>query len=151
MPVKSLPPNAWGLYEMHGNVWEWCEDGFAEFDAMPQTDPLGPTTSADRVLRGGCWIGGGRSVRSAYRGRGEPDYRDDGIGFRLALGQTGTGEKVTRLEPGQPLAEQVGDSVARMQGSEIRDGQGNSRGMKEAKESTDKGLLGRLKQWFKPK
>ena len=151
VPVKSLPPNAWGLYEMHGNVWEWCEDGFAEFDAMPQTDPLGPTTSADRVLRGGCWIGGGRSVRSAYRGRGEPDYRDDGIGFRLALGQTGTGEKVTRLEPGQPLAEQVGDSVARMQGSEIRDGQGNSRGMKEAKESTDKGLLGRLKQWFKPK
>jgi len=108
VPVKSLPPNPWGLHEMHGNVWEWCQDRFAAFDAMPQTDPLGPETGADRVLRGGSWLYHGRYVRSAHRGRLEPDGRGSNFGFRLALGQTGPGQSAARLEPGQPLAERRG-------------------------------------------
>ena len=92
VPVKSLPPNAWGLYEMHGNVYEWCEDWFGDYAAGLQTDPLGPDTGAYRVLRGGSWIDYGRGVRSAYRYRYEPDRRSRSIGFRLALGQTGTGQ-----------------------------------------------------------
>ena len=92
VPVKSLPPNPWGLYEMHGNVLEWCEDWFGDYAAELQTDPLGPDTGANRVLRGGSWIIIGRDVRSADRYRYEPGLRNDNFGFRLALGQTGTGQ-----------------------------------------------------------
>ena len=91
--VRSMPANVWGLYEMHGNVWEWCDDDMRDFDAAPAgeivVDPVGPTESASRALRGGSWFGGAGGARSALRlaysrGRG----RGGRIGFRLALRST---------------------------------------------------------------
>jgi formylglycine-generating enzyme len=87
VPVGSLPPNAWGLYEMHGNVWEWCEDWFENYASDAQVDPRGPREGALRVLRGGSWFDYGRFVRSAVRSGNGPGDRSGSIGFRLALGQ----------------------------------------------------------------
>ncbi|WP_300452862.1 formylglycine-generating enzyme family protein [Accumulibacter sp.] len=84
--VASLPANAWGLYEMHGNVWEWCADGYGEYASGPQVDPRAALEGALRVLRGGSWSDGGRDVRSAQRAGGVPGGRAGIVGFRLALG-----------------------------------------------------------------
>ncbi|MBL8398919.1 MAG: formylglycine-generating enzyme family protein [Candidatus Accumulibacter sp.] len=92
VPVGSLPPNAWGLYEMHGNVSEWCADWYGSYPMGAQTDPRGPQTGVYRVLRGGSWFYYGRYVRSAYRSRYVPGERSDGSGFRLALGPAGPAE-----------------------------------------------------------
>ncbi len=84
-PVARKQPNAWGLYDMHGNVWEWCQDWYDKsyYDKSPSTDPEGPSSRAFRVLRGGCWNSDAGSCRSAVRSRFNPDDRDGDGGFRL--------------------------------------------------------------------
>jgi formylglycine-generating enzyme required for sulfatase activity len=87
--VKELPCNDWGLYQMHGNVWEWCQDWFGEYSDEVAIDPVGASEGRFRVCRGGSWFGHGRHCRSAHRFRGPPGNRIDGLGFRLAQGRTG--------------------------------------------------------------
>jgi len=86
-PVGSFPGNAWGLQDMHGNLWEWCQDWKDEYQAGVQVDPGGPDSGQSRVLRGGSWSLGGWYCRSADRNGFTPDYRNDVSGFRLARGQ----------------------------------------------------------------
>ncbi|VEN73409.1 Formylglycine-generating enzyme, required for sulfatase activity, contains SUMF1/FGE domain [Candidatus Desulfarcum epimagneticum] len=84
--VKTFPCNAWGLYEMHGNVREWCFDGKREYKPGVAVDPAGSDSGAFRALRGGGWFLSGWNLRSALRGSVEPDFRWVNFGFRLAQG-----------------------------------------------------------------
>lgn len=85
-PVGSYRPNAWGLYDMHGNVWEWCLDWYAaQLSGDTVREPVGPSSGTIRVFRGGGWDNTTTSCRSAFRSRNEPGYRYYDRGFRLAL------------------------------------------------------------------
>jgi formylglycine-generating enzyme required for sulfatase activity/predicted Ser/Thr protein kinase len=83
--VGQKKPNAWGLYDMHGNVWEWCSDWYGEYPSGAVTDPTGASTGSSRVLRGGGWYYAAAGCRSAYRRGSGPSDRDNDLGFRLAL------------------------------------------------------------------
>ena len=85
-PVGELKPNAWGLYDMHGNVWEWCQDWWGAYDLHVVSDPTGPASGDRRVLRGGAFYTQPPGIRGAYRDSygDQPDYRTRSLGFRLA-------------------------------------------------------------------
>ncbi|NCC53558.1 MAG: formylglycine-generating enzyme family protein [Spartobacteria bacterium] len=84
LSVGSLRANAWGFYDMHGNVWEWCQDWYGDYPSGNVTNPSGPGSGEDRVLRGGSWYSYAWHCRSADRSRYAPGSRDDTLGLRLA-------------------------------------------------------------------
>jgi len=83
--VGQLRPNPWGLYDMHGNVWEWVWDWFGAYASVPKTDPTGVAAGVGRVKRGGCWGGTSAGARSAARNGTGPGQRYNSLGFRLVL------------------------------------------------------------------
>ena len=114
-PVKQLQPNGWGLYDMHGNVWEWCSDWNDKYASSAQSDPTGPAKGTYRVLRGGGWLSPARHLRSACRFGDDPGNRVNGLGFRLLSSALGA-------EPSEramlPVAEQ-GTERARIGSAEF--------------------------------
>lgn len=84
-PVGTRRPNDWGIYDMNGNVWEWCQDVFEGYPTERVTDPAGPKSGADRVLRGGSWNCKADVCRSAYRANLGPTMRLVFNGFRVVI------------------------------------------------------------------
>jgi len=82
-PVGEKKPNAWGVYDMHGNVFEWCQDWYGDYSSGSATDPTGAVSGSIRVFRGGSWDFSAWSCRSAFRYGYAPEFRDDDLGFRV--------------------------------------------------------------------
>ena len=83
-PVGRKAPNSLGLYDMSGNVWEWCWDWYSHYASRAQTDPAGASSGTIRVYRGGSWFSAAQLVQPAYRGYYAPSARYGNLGFRLA-------------------------------------------------------------------
>jgi formylglycine-generating enzyme required for sulfatase activity len=106
--VGSYPPNALGLYDMHGNVWQWCADwyGLNYYKESPIEDPRGPTHGSRRVIRGGEWYGDAQDCRSAFRYADVPTGVFYVMGFRVVMttgGSTSPGEPVVEDKPSAPI------------------------------------------------
>jgi sulfatase modifying factor 1 len=84
-PVGSFPANAWGLHDMHGNVFQWCQDWYADYPQNEAVDPQGPKTGTSRVLRGGSWQDGPGTCRSAFRAEMPPRISSCRCGIRICF------------------------------------------------------------------
>ena len=149
MPVKSLPPNAWGLYEMHGNVWEWCDDYGRDYAATAVADgvvldPAGQRGSgpeAPRAVRGGSWFFDAGLARSAFRLDLQRGRRIDDLGFRFALRST---------SPGGPEGHALGSGPEGSQGFDL---EGQDAPLADRRDADPPRLRDRLPEWLggKPK
>jgi len=86
-PVGQRKPNAWGLYDVHGNVYEWCQDWYHDsyYKDSPRDDPTGPVSGFGRTIRGGCWACRSEDCRSTWRESAGPDSRGPHIGLRIVM------------------------------------------------------------------
>lgn len=83
-PIKSKNPNAFGLYDMSGNVWEWCWDWYGDYDISNKTNPIGPISGSRRVIRGGYWYATSIGCKTSFRTHSNPQGGTGSIGFRIA-------------------------------------------------------------------
>ena len=86
-PVKSKKANELGIYDMSGNVWEWCQDKYGKYNSTPQNNPIGPSSGTSRVYRGGSWVNDTRNCRLSGRNVISPDFRIGYLGLRLVLSE----------------------------------------------------------------
>ena len=84
-PVDAFPANAWGLHDMHGNLWEWCQDWYGDYPQKHVVDPQGPEKGELHVGRGGSWGDDPRQIRSAFRGKSSPGTHNGILGFRVCF------------------------------------------------------------------
>ncbi len=102
-PVGGKEPNSYGLFDMHGNVWEWCQDWIGPYSGGTLTDPLGIETGVSKVFRGGSWYDTAWSCRSAERDRRVPGFKSSNLGFRVAISSLPSGSPINIPELGLRL------------------------------------------------